>query len=297
MKNVISFYYELYPLDIHQSIDKYTFKIDNNYYAFVLYKRKLELINNLYSISKELLKKGIYTHEIIPNKENKIITFVNNEPYVLLKLYDEMKEKVKIEDIITFSNLTTNIFKEQDDWGLLWSNKIDYYEYQVNQFGKKYPIIRESFSYFVGLAENGISLYNELKNNITYTSIAHLRMTPNSTYFDLYNPLEFIVDYRCRDVSEYLKFKFLKEDIFEDIVEYITNNNLTETEIKLFFIRMLFATFYFDKYDKIIMGKMKEEELMNIIKKVDNYESTLKKFYSYLSYYIKMPDIGWLKPY
>ena len=27
--------------------------------------------------------------------------------------------------------------------------------------------------------------------------------------FDLYNPLEFIIDYRVRDISEYLKFCFL----------------------------------------------------------------------------------------
>ena len=43
----------------------------------------------------------------------------------------------------------------------MWIRKIDYFEYQISQFGKKYPIIRESFNYYVGLAENGISLLNK----------------------------------------------------------------------------------------------------------------------------------------
>lgn len=36
----------------------------------------------------------------------------------------------------------------------MWVQKIDYFEYQVSQMGKKYPVIRESSIYYVGLAES-----------------------------------------------------------------------------------------------------------------------------------------------
>ena len=58
---------------------------------------------------------------------------------------------------------------------------------------------------------------------------------------------------------------------------------------------MLYPSFYFDKYEQIMSGNTKETELYKVIDRADEYEVFLKKMYLYLNYYIKMPDIDWLK--
>lgn len=300
MKNAISYYYNLYPNDIHQTGNNYLFFVNNKYYVLTIYNRNIEELEDIYNLSNEMLKNGIYTHQILPNKDNNILTMINNNYYILMQLYDEMKNNVKLEEVIIFSNLTTYIEKNKklrrDDWGILWSNKIDYFEYQVNQFGKKYPIIRESFSYFVGLTENGISLYNALKKDENNIVVSHVRINPNSTYYDLYNPLNFVLDYPVRDISEYLKTKFINgEDIFKDLKFYLSYYHLSSYEMIMLFIRMMYPSFYFDKYEEIMAGKAKEEELYDIIEKIDDYQLLLKNLYIYLSYYTNMPDIDWLK--
>ena len=63
------------------------------------------------------------------------------------------------------------------------------------------------------IAENAI-LYAkntniELKPVLSdYLTISHKRITNQTTLFDLYNPLELIIDLNVRDVAEYIKFKF-----------------------------------------------------------------------------------------
>ncbi len=300
MKNAITYYYDLNPDNIHQKDNNYFFNIGNNYYVLSKYNRDIKELESIYNLSNNLLNNGIYNHQMIPNKNNSLLTPINNNLYVLMKLYDDMKKKIKFDDVVKFSKIIGFVKQDKilkrDNWSTLWSNKIDYFEYQVNQFGKKYPLIRESFSYFIGLAENGISLYNDTEKNSEYITVSHIRINKNSTLYDLYNPLNFILDYPARDISEYLKSKIMSgNDIFEDLNYYLSNYHPNNYEIQLFFIRMLYPSFYFDKYEQIMAGSSKELELNPIIAKVDDYENIIKKMYSYLSYYTKLPEIDWLK--
>ena len=52
------------------------------------------------------------------------------------------------------------ISKDKCRWQDLWIKKIDYYEYQINQFKKKYPYLYQTFSYYSGLTESAIMLAN-----------------------------------------------------------------------------------------------------------------------------------------
>ena len=99
-----------------------------------------------------------------------------------------------------FENTT---FEEGNLWKQLWSNKVDYFEYQITQVGKKYPLIRESFSYYIGVVEAGICLLNNSKK--LRCSVAHKRITKNEDLFEFYNPTNYILDTRVRDLSEYFK--------------------------------------------------------------------------------------------
>lgn len=297
MKNAIAYYYNLYSSDIHQKQGVYRFTVQNQYYR--LTPCDAMTIEQTYQLSLQLINRGIYVHQIIPNISKQLYTTINGISYVLLMLKNEMDSTIELQDILQFNHLTTNIEFDglkNSKWNLLWSNKIDYFEYQVNQFGKRYPIIRESFGYYVGLAETGISLFVNTSLNDYNLVVSHKRIKVNSTTYDLYNPLNLTIDYKARDAAEYFKDLYLqKQDIFEDIINYFNYNYLSTYDCFIFFIRMFYPSFYFDAYEEVLSGKMEEEKLKEIIKKTNHYESLLKKIYFYLSNYMNLPDIEWIK--
>lgn len=298
MKNVLSYYYNLHLSDIHQIEGIYRFNLNGIEYAFTQYKRNLNEIRELYELSLLLFQNGIMVHQFVLNKENQLITYVNQKPYVLLQIYNNSKQNITINDInnFSFSSSILKLPEKQVNWANLWSDKIDYFEYQVNQFGKKNPLIRESFSYFSGLVENGISLFNMLELDYNNYSVSHQRLSSKDTMFEFLNPMNLIIDYKVRDACEFYKEKFLnKQSISNEIKEYLSNKNLNVYEILLFFIRMFYPSFYFDKYEYIINNEEDDYQLKNIIELSDKYEKLLKEMYFYLSKYINMPDIEWIK--
>lgn len=298
MKNVLSYYYNLHLSDIHQIEGIYRFNLNGIEYAFTQYKRNLNEIRELYELSLLLFQNGIMVHQFVLNKENQLITYVNQKPYVLLQIYNNSKQNITINDInnFSFSSSILKLPEKQVNWANLWSDKIDYFEYQVNQFGKKNPLIRESFSYFSGLVENGISLFNILELDYNNYSVSHQRLSSKDTMFEFLNPMNLIIDYKVRDACEFYKEKFLnKQSISNEIKEYLSNKNLNMYEILLFFIRMFYPSFYFDKYEYIINNEEDDYQLKNIIELSDKYEKLLKEIYFYLSKYINMPDIEWIK--
>lgn len=299
MKNVIAYYYNLYSYNIHQQQDIYRFSVGNAHY--VLAPCEIAEIKSIYEMCKILTQNGIYVHQIVPTISNNMYISFNNKSYVLIQYYGDLNQKIKFSDITNFSNSTANINLEkivEPNWGVLWSNKIDYFEYQVSQFGKKYPKIRESISYYIGLAETGISLYMNSKiSGDNHLTICHKRIGESSSLYDLYNPLNLIVDYKVRDAAEYFKELFLVKDndVFQEIIEYFQREYLSPYDCFVFFIRMFYPSFYFDMYEQIIANKVEESKLQQIIEKTQSYEYLLKSLYFYLSNYIDMPDIEWLK--
>ena len=292
MKNVLSYYYNLYSENIRLYGENYYFDINNENYVFYLYNGEGKDLNVIYNIYINIIKLGVYTHQIILNKDEHIVTEYNNKQYILLKVYNNLSRKIEIQDIQYFGNVT-NIFENNNNWKQLWSNKIDYFEYQISQVGKKYPLIRDSFSYYVGIVENGISLLNSAKE--VTCSIVHKRISKNEDLFEFYNPLNYIIDTRVRDSSEFYKNKLLEqENVFLEIRQYLENSNLTEGEVYYFFVRMFYPTFYFDCYEKIINQEVEEYKIKEVIEITSRYEKLLKELYNYLKKFIQIPEIEWL---
>lgn len=290
MKNTINYYYNLIPNNIHQIDDTYQLNINNKLYIFMPFYGN---INNLNIIYNYLINLNIYCHEIIHNKENNIITILNDKPYVLLKVYYNDINQINIQNILSY-----NLLIETDkpcNWYELWCQKLDYYEYQIREFGKKYPLIRDSFSYYNGLCETAISLLNniDLKKNNLY--INHQRITKNMNMIDFYNPLNLVIDIKIRDICEYFKTKFFEnENIIEEVSNYLYISKLSYNETLLFYIRLLYPSYYFDTYDNIIQEKIKEDKLNKYINKANNYEIFLKKVYLIINKYYKLPEIEWI---
>ena len=73
------------------------------------------------------------------------------------------------------------------------------------------------------------------------------------------------------------------------VLTYIKQNNLTLEEKKLFMSRLLYPSYYFDEYDKLINNE--NHKLNKIIEKIDGYERLLKLVYINLNIDV---DIEWL---
>ena len=294
MKNELKYYYNLTPNDIYNNNNIYKFSYNNNYYALIELQN-IDNIEYLYKLSIDLNNNGIYTHQIILNNYNKIVTNINNKNYTLIKSIEEYNKKVTLNDIVYFSNITSNIINmKKINWHQLWCDKMDYFEYQVDELKKRYPIIKESFKYFSGIVETGISLLINEKYNNYSLSICHSRINKEMTLFDLYNPLNFMIDIKIRDICEYFKKENLDNNTYNEIINYLNYNNLTDDEIKLFFIRMLYPSFYFDLYEKIILNNENENTIYKALDRIDNYELIIKKIYIFIKKIYIFPEVEWL---
>jgi len=274
MKDCLKLYYSI-NIEI-DDIERISFSYDSKNYIFIRTNYiNYELINYLLNYN--------YINKPILNNYNQYITEYNNEKYLL---FFDNKSNINIEDIIYFLNQNLQII--DNDLHNKWCEKIDYHEYQITQFGYKYKLLRESINYIVGLSEIGIQLLNTIDLKICYSCLVHNRIT--NELFDFKNPLNIIIDYRIRDIAEYIKYNFFYNNL--EVFDQIINRfNLNKEEYKLLFARLLLITQYYDIYEKIIDEKKEEKEIEFIILKLNNYEKYLKKIYLYLKRYIDIDNI------
>lgn len=291
MKNLINYYYNLIITEFRKIDNYFNFIIDSTKYVFMPFEGD---INSFYKLYLTLNQNNKYCHEIIINKDNSIITFYENKPYILLKKNIYLTNRVTLGEILNYDTLVYENY--EFNWKELWKNKIDYYEYQINQLGFKYRILRESFSYYVGLSETAINILNYVDNRSIKSYICHKRINYKEEMDDFLNPVNIIVDNRTRDISEYFKINYINESIsMDEVLNFLENINFDYNESLLFMSRLLYPSYYFDMYDKIIQEKVSEEKINFYIKKNVYYETFLKQIYRYLKFKYKIPEIEWLE--
>lgn len=296
MKNVVNYYYNLFPSEIHQKDKKFSFKIDNIEYVLMQFQNNPTKIEKINYILDYLNRANINYNQIVKNNANNILTYVSNIPYILIKNNINNSDNIILSDLIWFQKYTKGIITDKIDLenlSNLWMDKVDYFEYQVSQFGIKFPIIRHSFNYFIGMAENAISVLNTILKKEIVGTISHFRVSFHDRISDLYNPLNFIIDSKIRDVCEYFKEKMFFYDIYDEAIYYFNYNYFSSDEIVLFLARLLFPTYYFDICEKIMFDN-DEDYLKIIVSKVNIYENNIKQIYRFLKSKYEIPEILWL---
>jgi len=305
MKNNIMYYYNLNIDNIYQSNDYFYFDINNQRYELVIYTRDIKEQHAIYELNRKMVMSNILVHEIILNKDNYVVTIINNIPYILYKVYIT-KNKDKEFSLLDLTYLSNYNFEyddilKRDNWNILWGRKIKYLEYQVNQTGKKYPILVDSFSYFVGLAENAISYAKntEIETKKEQTDIgviSHRKIKECNKLSCIYDPLNIVIDHKSRNLAEYIKISFFKnnKNIFNELNLYFSNNYFSLYGIRILFARILYPSFYFDMYEEIILNQRKESEILNITNRINEYEEYLRNIFFYLRRLYNIPEIEWL---
>ncbi len=293
MKNNLEYYYNIKIDKIHQTKGKYYFIMGDFKYHIIEYNNSLEELSKTIKLSEDLKKYGIYTHKILENIENNYVTKIENKFYILMVSYLYLDKKATYNDILEFNKLYIPV-KNNLNWKNLWSAKMDYFEYQINQFGDKYPLLKESFPYFSGYVETAISFLNEFDFEIN-SYISHKRIDRDSTLYDLYNPFNIVIDSRSRDMSEYFKsFMFEGKITYEKILNDMILNNFNNEEIILFFVRMMYPTLYFDTFENVINNDSNDEQIKKVLENTLKYENMVKKIYMNIKTFINIPTIEWL---
>ncbi|MBQ6817562.1 MAG: hypothetical protein IJO27_03935, partial [Bacilli bacterium] len=154
-------------------------------------------------------------------------------------------------------------------------------------------LIFDTVNYYIGLAENAIMYYKmlDLKNEKLY--INHRRVGTEKGFFD---PCELVIDYKVRDLAEFIKYNFFVKRIsIDNILNYINKINLEKMDYLLLYVRLLFPSYYFDIYDKVINGVLEEEKINDIIKYSGEYEELLYKVFTLIRQYVNVIEISWLR--
>lgn len=300
MKNIINYFYNLNITKLTNKDNIYSFYDNDELYHFYIYNNNIKNLDLTKDID-DSLKKDTLIHEIIINKDNSIITYYNNIPYILCKINININKPITLGEISYLSSkvISTNSKITYHSWQDLWSIKMDYLEKVINENGKKYPIIVDSFNYFVGMAENAISYYNNLSNKEVDNNslvISHRIININATVYAIYDPVNIIIDHKARDIAEYIKYSFFSDNtnIFKELNVYFKYNYYTKDDVVLLLARVLYPSFYFNMYEDIMINSKEEKIITNITSKLDKYELYLARVFKYFNNFYNLPIPEWL---
>ncbi len=305
MKETIHFYYNIDVDNIDEKEGRYHFQYNNRDYFFVYYNRLKEELDDILLCVSSLKAKGVDCHEVLLNKDGGVLTKISDYDYILFAVSNSY-EKYDIIDIsemnkkLIIGSKISKIYR--NNWGNLWSTKVDYFEYQIHELGNQKYAVVESLSYYLGLAENAISYVNEINaeghNQIEEKVVlAHRRIFYPNYKLNYLNPLSFIFDLEVRDIAEYLKAMFFSndsEETFDELALYLRVNKLSPYSYKMLYARLLYPSYYFDIYEEVMNNEKDVNSLVPIVAKVDEYEEFLKKAYLEISKYTPLAKIDWL---
>lgn len=304
MTDIIKYNYNLEVKKLEEKDEKYFFTVNGMQFMLIPCYRTTKELEELYEVCEELKKYNIPIHTFILNKEAKLITQIYKTNYILFKI-EEPEKEYNILDILNFMN-KIHLTKSKSDlyrnqWGKLWSEKIDYFEFQIHELGKEKKMTINSLTYYIGLAENAISYvinamkkYNSIYNNSI--SLCHKRINFPNLSIDYLNPLNFIFDLKVRDIAEYIKSIFFvnEEDAWIELNAFLNIEKFSEWEYEMFYARLLYPSYYFDIYEQVMNKQKDEKEMLKYIKKASEYEEFLKKVYKELTKKAPIDKVDWL---
>lgn len=284
MKNTIRYYYNFNESEYYE-YDNYAILVaDGEIFAF----KQINIGEDyLKYIVDTLNTSNIKINKIIINKDNRIFTEFNGKNYVLMKIIKE----TSMDQFEIFSPILIN---NNDNIASIWEEKVDNYMLKVSENGLNREVLLNTFNYYVGMAENAISIYNRTnKSDVRYV-VSHRRFNYPITYAVFLDPTNLLIDTISRDISEYIKVKFFRDEIdIKDVRKLVNKYHLNNDEMNCLLARLLYPSYYFDALDISIQSN-NDEKLESILTKIISYEKFLKSFYTeFVDYQLFIVD--WIK--
>lgn len=293
MKNLLIYNYGLEPEELIQNGDNYSFYVGYDKYYFLKVTRPIEDLKEIFDITKE----KNHFHKFILNRSSSIFTEYEKNSYILFKIVCPENNEVDCIDLIKNMDFidTKNTILLRNNWSQLWSEKVDYLEYQISELGTGHDLIRKSFSYYVGLAENAIQYFNLLDAPSNRFVLSRKRISYPLYEKEYNDPMNLVIDCVSRDFAGYFKAKFFYgENPVDDIKILAKKGILTPLEYNLLFCRLLYPSYYFDAIHEILENGSQDNILLPIIEKANKYETFLNEVFNIFKTKSSMIKIDWL---
>ncbi len=300
MQNALFYYYHLYPESIWKKKGRFFFSKDNINYQLIPIHRSEQEIKQIVELN--MLLPFDQFPKIIKNQMGQYLSQIENHFYLLTAFFTQNRNQQwnQFQNPLYLPLPIPNFpLLNHSNWYDLWIKKIDYFEYQKAYIKNKYPLLYNSLDYYIGLAENAISYIKEVENreggrqNI---GIAHRRLTKQQTLEEINDPLNIILDYQERDMAEYLKNLFWDNQITEvKLEELLEQIILSKGNLPRLLARLLFPSYYFDCYEKIINDIEEEKSILKYTQKTEDYEAFLKEIWHKAMQKQTLPIPDWLK--
>lgn len=295
MNNAILFFYDLSISEIKSINNNYYFIYLNDNYGVYLYTRELKELEDIYNLNNDLLNQGLIGYQIILTKDRQMFFNYQNRIYILMRIPNIRNKIITYDGIKDFYfNIDINRYKNIDksSWGINWANKIDYIYYQFDQVKIKYKVIDSSIDYFIGIWENAISYFN---NNRVFKNknVCHMRLGVDTDLLEFLNPLGFVIDYKERDLGEYIKSYIINRNYSSDTINYFVSG-LDRDSVILLIARLLFPSYYFDVYEKVVIYGLDDDVIEDIVVKRNNIIEVFKYIFDICSN-SNIPYIEWIK--
>lgn len=294
MKNLINYLYGIYINKITSYNSSYIICDDKNIiYLF----SKLDNVNNINLIKNILIKSNpsLKYYHFKFNIYNDVCSYIDGSYYTLVVLDNDYNMDVDFIDMISFYDMTRLYNYKPISWEILWESKIDYFLSQDNINEIKDKKIAVNFWYYIGIAENALLYLKRVNLHFKPTPndvlcFSHRRILVPCKKIDFYNPNEFIVDYKVRDVAEYIKSLFYSnKDYFSELEYFLKTNSVSVYSASILYARIVYPSIFFDYYES-------REEIFSssLLSNFEEYEKFLKKTYELINSYVSIDKISWL---
>ena len=126
--------------------------------------------------------------------------------------------------------------------------------------------------------------------------MCHKRIGYPNEAIDYFNVFDLKTDYEVRDLAEYLKSKILVSDNLNEELNFIINKcDYNSDELKLFYARLMFPSYYFDLVEEILISNDNESKIEKYLEQLDVYLDFLKDTYIELSKKMELLIPKWVK--
>ncbi len=294
MKNFLNYYYDLFPKIIYLSKNEvFFFEQDFKFYIVQCDNRDIEKNVCIYN---DLFLHGIIINSIVSNKDGKYVTKFKNKNIVLIKVNGIEKDELMYDDILNLKKISmrfdltrTNLIEE-------WTKEIDTLENELLEYNKEFAVVRDSFDYYVGCAENAIQLYKNFSNNNLGNenlSIGHFNCGMLNMKAFL-NPffLSYVDFYY--EQANYIKYKFFNNKIDYEELNIIINNCKNP---EILFACLLHPSYYLFLLKKLVSSDNKGfilDEIIYYLKKNNKYNEFLIFFKNKIKNIKEISLLDWI---
>jgi hypothetical protein len=266
--------------------------IDHGYFVYNYSKYYIGIVNNdfftIYSYYDYMVHMlNINGYKIIENCFHQVIS----ENCIVLSFDDEnidmnlyLKESLKT---IPFNCLYIKDIKES------WILKIDTIRNEISKYsyGNHYDKdLNALIYYYLGLAENGVSLLNEILNiNDAKIPLSLSLKHQIKTINDLLNPCFYSISSKAKHIYCLIDSHFIHSYHLKQLID---QSYFDVFELLYLYARMFYPSLFFDC---ILDEKMNDEMIQYFLKKYKIELQNICNMKKLLTRYISLPKISWIE--